>query len=181
MGLQKLDKSLSVPANILLTLLEMGKGTVGSFFPPQYVKKYGYSKKKQYYSGAAYLYRKGYIKKKSDIYYLTEAGKKEAFFTVLKNFRYFYEPPKNQRWDGKWRFIFFDIPEKKRKYRDELRKMLKAIGFKEFQKSIWIYPHKVPRFLLEILFEENIKQYTRLITTYTIEYDKDLKRIFGLK
>jgi len=58
--------------------------------------------------------------------------------------------------------------------------MLKVIGFKEFQKSVWIYPHKVPKFLKDILFEEGIKQYTRLITTYDIEYDKDLRKLFNI-
>jgi len=58
--------------------------------------------------------------------------------------------------------------------------MLKGIGFKEFQKSIWIYPYKVPVFLKDVLFEEGIKQYTRLITTYSIEYDKDLRKMFDL-
>jgi hypothetical protein len=59
--------------------------------------------------------------------------------------------------------------------------MLKTIGFKEFQKSIWIYPYKVPEFLKEILWEENIKHYTRMITTEDIEYDEDLKKLFHLK
>ena len=59
--------------------------------------------------------------------------------------------------------------------------MLKVMGFKEFQKSIWVYPYKVPEFLKEILWEENIKHYTRLITTDSIEYDKDLRNLFKLK
>jgi len=76
--------------------------------------------------------------------------------------------------------IFFDVPEKNRHYRDYLRTVLKVIGFKEFQKSIWVYPYPVPKFLKDLLFEERIKQYTRFITTYEIEYDKDLRKKFDL-
>ncbi len=101
----------------------------------------------------------------------------------LKNLTYRSKstPTKRGRWDGKWRIIFFDVPEKKRRLRDELRSMIRTIGFREFQKSIWVYPYKVPGFLSDILFEENIKHYTRLITTDKIEYDQDLRKMFKLK
>lgn len=47
---------------------------------------------------------------------------------------------KSKRWDKKWRIVLFDIPEKQRNIRDSLRRKLKMLGFKEFQKSIFIYP-----------------------------------------
>lgn len=85
-----------------------------------------------------------------------------------------------QKWDGKWRIILFDIPEKKRALRDYLRSVIKRCGFKEFQKSIWVHPYKIPDFLKEILGEENILFYTRFITTTSIDFDKDLKKLFSL-
>ena len=48
--------------------------------------------------------------------------------------------PRAKRWDGKWRIVLFDIPEPKKKIRDSLRRKLKALGFLEFQKSVFIYP-----------------------------------------
>ncbi len=110
---------------------------------------------------------------------MTSKGKKEAFLAFINNeVSMFKLAP--QAWDRNWRIIFFDIPEKKRKHRDYLRFIIRTIGFKEFQKSIWIYPYPVPSFLKDLLFEENIKQYTRLITTKEIEYDKDLRKKFSL-
>ncbi len=167
-----------------MVLKEIGPITIKSFFNPKYAKKYGYSRfisnHHAYNLAAARLVEKGLIKKDKDIYCLTSKGEKEAFFCYLKEHKTLTNKDRN-KWDGKWRIIFFDVPEKKRRYRDELRSMLKTIGFKEFQKSIWIYPFKVPDFLKEILWEENIKHYTRLITTDSIEYDKDLKTLFNLK
>lgn len=160
---------------ILRTLLEIQSGPAKVFFPEKYGKKYGYSRYKQ---ELWRLQRRGLIRKKEEIYYLTSKGEKEAFLNNLFNNK--LKTNKESKWDGKWRIIFFDIPEKKRTYRDKLRHIIKAIGFKEFQKSVWIYPYKVPTYLKEILFDEKIKHHTRLITTSDIEYDKDLRIMFKL-
>lgn len=45
-----------------------------------------------------------------------------------------------ETWDGKWRVVLFDIPETKKKLRDNLRTTLKAAGFKQLQKSVWVSP-----------------------------------------
>ena len=184
-------KKSSIPSTILKILWEVGAITVDAFFNPKYAKKYGYtptnfsrSSKATYYNwnkSVSRLKDKKLIEQKGDIYYLTTQGEKEAFLQKIKGEITSYSlNHKNMKWDGKWRMIVFDVPEKKRRHRDELRSMLKAIGFKEFQKSVWVYPHRVPNFLKELLFEENIKHYTRLITTIGIEYDKDLRRMFKL-
>lgn len=167
---------------ILAILWEVGKITTQSFFPPQYAKKYGYSSlhRNYYYNSLNHLKRRGVVKRDNDgIYQLTDRGQKEAFFAHLNAESKVYKP-KKQKWDKKWRIIFFDVPEKKRVYRDYIRTILKTVGFKEFQKSIWIFPYPVPGFIKDMLLEENIKQYTRFITTYDIEYDKDLKIMFDL-
>ena len=178
----------SVGSMILMIVREIGEITVNAFFNPKYAKKYGYGnryeKRNSYHVAISRLRRRGFITqyKNKEIYRLTSLGEKEAFLCALKDFRLSTDKnsPQDTNWDGRWRMIFFDIPEKKRRYRDELRLMLKVIGFKEFQKSIWAYPYKVPNFLKEILFEEQMKHYTRLITTDKIEYDKDLRRMFKL-
>ena len=43
-------------------------------------------------------------------------------------------------WDKKWRFVIFDIPEKKKIAREALRNKLKDMGFKKLQHSIWATP-----------------------------------------
>lgn len=181
-------KRSSIPSVILMILKEIGAITVDAFFNPKYAKKYGYTptnfSKNNSACRAAFsrLKSRNFIKQRGAIYYLTTKGEKEVFFNYLKNNNLNRFPEnENKKWDGKWRIMFFDIPEKKRKYRDELRLMLKAIGFKEFQKSVWIYPYKVPDLLKEILFEEKMKHYVRLITTMDIEYDKDWKRVFKIE
>ena len=175
--------SVSMAKAIFVVLRETGSITIDSFFHNSHARRFGFGHGPKYYNNyhrtIHRLRENGFVKKDNDIYKLTSLGEKEAFFSFLKTAE--YAPQNNtEKWDNKWRIVFFDIPEKKRRYRDELRLMLKTIGFKKFQQSIWIYPYKVPIFLKEILFEEGIKQYTRLITTNSIEYDKDLRKMFNL-
>lgn len=52
-----------------------------------------------------------------------------------------YVIPLPVRWDGKWRLIMFDVPEKRKKVRDTLRMLLRSAGFVHFQDSVWIQPY----------------------------------------
>lgn len=62
-------------------------------------------------------------------YRLTDKGKEKAVLASLKF--------DNRKWDGKWRLVIFDIPEKRRQARDLLRSKLKQWEFKHFQQSVW--------------------------------------------
>ena len=52
-----------------------------------------------------------------------------------------YVIPAPVRWDGKWRLVMFDVPEKRKKVRDTLRMLLRSAGFIHFQDSAWIQPY----------------------------------------
>ena len=52
-----------------------------------------------------------------------------------------YVIPIPARWDGKWRVVMFDVPEKRKKVRDTLRFLLRSAGFVLFQDSVWIQPY----------------------------------------
>ncbi|MCL5784312.1 MAG: hypothetical protein M1142_03090 [Patescibacteria group bacterium] len=78
------------------------------------------------------LREKGLIELVSDeklLYRLSERGKDKALMAALKM--------PGEKWDGKWRLIIFDIPEKRRPARDLLRQKLKEWGFVHFQRSVW--------------------------------------------
>lgn len=120
-------------------------------------------------------------------YELTPAGEYSALKAVVRKEvtdaerkTIIEEKMQNTRWDGKWRIVLFDVPESKRPIRDYLRGVLKRIGFKEFQRSMWVWPHKLPAFLTKLLSDEQMRKYTRAITTYDIDYDEDLRRSFRL-
>lgn len=181
-----MDKLRTTPSKtqvVLSILAEIGTGTIKAFFPHPYYHTFcQHGSKQSLYSATKRLREAGLIVKKADIFYLTEKGEKEAFWANMNLEFHSYSAKKKipPKWDGKWRIIFFDVPEKKKQHRNYLRSIIKGVGFKEFQKSIWVYPHKVPDFLIEILQEDNILPYTRFLTTNNIDYDDDLKSMFSL-
>jgi len=67
---------------------------------------------------------------------LTEKGKVRALNVKLNEIK-----NKNQKWDGKWRMVAFDIPNKFKKGRDALRQKLNKIGFHKLQESVFITPY----------------------------------------
>lgn len=175
------SSGLSVAKTVLAFLWDVSSGTVKAFFPHPYYHIFcNHKDKRTVYSSLNRLRGQGLVVKNSNTFRLTKQGEKEAFFAYLDAQRLMYKPQK-RKWDGQWRMIIFDVPEKKRKYRDYLRKMLKTVGFKELQKSTWVTPHKIPKFLEELLWEERMKHFTRFITIKEIDYDKDLRKIFGIK
>ncbi len=45
------------------------------------------------------------------------------------------------RWDGEWRMVVYDIPEKRRKTRQALVSVLRRHDFYKLQSSVWVYPY----------------------------------------
>lgn len=56
--------------------------------------------------------------------------------------------------------VVFDIPEKKRRYRDWLRSELVSFDFDLIQKSVWFGPSLPPEFI-EYLDKEGLLKYVR--------------------
>ena len=96
---------------------------------------------KELRDGITYLYRLGDVEKDENkngliTLFATKKGKLKALDFKLENIK-----NKKEKWDGRWRMVAFDIPEKYRKGRDSLRWKLKKIGFCEMQKSVLITPY----------------------------------------
>jgi len=54
-------------------------------------------------------------------------------------------------WDGQWRLVSFDIPEKEKKKRQEIRAALWHLGFRRLQLSAWISPLQVDDFVYKLM------------------------------
>lgn len=67
---------------------------------------------------------------------LTEKGKRRALTFNFKKMK--IKTP--GVWDGLWRIVIFDIPEKHKTARLALRDKLLALGFFQCQKSVYIHP-----------------------------------------
>lgn len=106
---------------------------------------------------------------------LTEKGKLRALTYHFQKMRI-----KGGKWDGKWRLVIFDIPEKIRRGRDALRDKLKELGFCELQKSVFIFPHECKNEIDFIVEFFNLRKYVRFAILELIDNELHLKKIFKL-
>jgi len=108
---------------------------------------------------------------------LTEKGKRVAREIEFENL----EIKKPRVWDGKWRIVVFDIPEKcKKRARDALRTKLKKLNFYPLQKSVWACPYpceKQIQFLCELF---DITSFVNIIVAENIYNDVKLRKYFKL-
>lgn len=88
--------------------------------------------------------------------------------------------PKMKKWDGNWRIVLFDIPEKHKKARDALSLTLKKIGFYKFQKSVFIHPFECQNEIDFVIEFFSLRQYVRYLTAHKIDNELDLKHRFRL-
>lgn len=125
------------------------------------------------------LKRNGYItikrKQNKSFFSLTPKGRLE----LLKYLH--LEKIMKKKWDGRWRIIIFDIPEKMRKWRDYLRMELKKLGFTTLQESVYITPYPVTKELERILTEWRLKRYCRYVTGTELDGEDELIKEFNIK
>ena len=164
----------------LLVLEALDKSFIESFWPHPYFHAFCQHNKKQSFRNALNrLEHRGLILCEHNgsrvSYFLSESGEKLAKRIKLK-----LELAKSRRWDGKWRVLIFDIPEKMRKKRDFFRKELQAFGFYQFQKSVWVYPYNLPRDFFDLWGDFAFGKQLVLIESAKIGKDDELRSFFAL-
>lgn len=90
------------------------------------------------------------------------------------------EIKKPRTWDGKWRIIMFDIPEKLKRLRESLRNHFREIGLIELQKSVLVYPYPCYDEIEFILELYNAKKYVRFVLAEKVDNNLHLMKKFNL-
>ncbi len=92
-----------------------------------------------------------------------------------------YVIPEPAFWDGKWRVLIFDIREKRRRIRTQLRRLLHGAGFVRVQDSVWVYPYPCDEFvsLVRAHLRSGVGE-MRVFVAEALESDKDLREHFKL-
>ena len=90
------------------------------------------------------------------------------------------EIPQPARWDGRWRMVVFDVPEKHRNARFALTEKLKELGFFMMQKSLWVHPFPCLEQIAVIkhVYPE-VAHYVVLLETDTIDQHNWLVKRFA--
>ncbi len=110
---------------------------------------------------------------------LTEKGK-------LKALEYYFIRKLEiveKKWDGRWRMLIFDIPEKLRNGRDALRRKIKKLGFNELQKSVFVIPYECKKEIDMVVSYFDLQPYVHygILEIAGEETNQKLKKAFGLK
>lgn len=69
----------------------------------------------------------------------------------------------DDKWDGYWRIVIYDIPEKHFLLRNILRRKLKEWGFKKWQQSVWVTKNNVTLKLRFLIKKLEIDQWVSVI------------------
>jgi len=118
------------------------------------------------------LIKEGRIEKVSpdDVneYRLTELGFNEIvlafpFFRFLRD-----------RWDGRWRILSYEIPEKKRELRDKLRREVAGWGLGPWHRSFWITPHPIVSNLRALVSQKEEEQYIQAFESEHVFGDREI-------
>ena len=89
-------------------------------------------------------------------------------------------PIEQKKWDQKWRIIMFDVWERRRKVRDELRETLREIGFVKVQNSAWAYPYPCEKLLIFLRIHLKLGHGVLYIVADEIEHDEKFRKHFNL-
>lgn len=108
---------------------------------------------------------------------LTNKGKKRVLRLSLDELVI----QKPNRWDGKWRIVIFDIPNEVNSARGALRGKMKELGFKQLQRSVWVYPYDCEDEIIFLAEALEVEKYVEIITAERILHEKVIRDAFKIQ
>ena len=122
------------------------------------------------------LIQKGYLRYVGSRLRLTRKGErallKQSLSAAMQSKR---------KWDGKWRVLVFDIPERKRSLRNKVRGTLQGFGFQKLQDSVWVFPHDCEDLIALFKADMRIGYSMLYMIVDEIEGQARIKELFSLK
>lgn len=137
------------------------------------------SKKKKYSLKRSFqnVYEKNLIILSGEKVYLSEKGQ-----GLLDKIQSEEIEIQKHEWDGIWRIVSYDIPEKPlKKERNYFRRRLKGLGFWELQKSMMVIPYECKEEIAIIAQNLRISPYVMHLVTDHLPKQKEMIRIFNLE
>src|SRR3989338_8403774 len=127
-------------------------------------------------SSASKLVKRGLLKFQDGVYKLTKDGEKLLRRWELAE----YKLRKPKKWDGRWRMVIFDIPEKKKGVRRQISSLFNQAGLYRLQDSVWVYPYDCEDIIGLLKTESGVGKEMLYVIADEIENDKYLRMDFGL-
>lgn len=164
---------------ILSVLKDLGEMMPMPFETPySWIRRYSGVPRKKYRDTVYQMEKRGIVEssKKSAGKFLQLTRRGELELLLFKGIKI----KKNEKWDGKWRVIMFDIPERARKLRDRFRWLLKRNGYQKIQQSVFINPRPLNKEAVEYLKKSGLMKYIRILRVDCMDDDRQLRKDFKL-
>jgi CRISPR/Cas system-associated endoribonuclease Cas2 len=137
--------------------------------PKQRGKEYVYAARQR-------LKKQGLLIEQNGLARLTAKGEKALLRLSLA----LALPREKRKWDGKWRVLIFDVPERRRKARVHIRTMLRSAGFERIQDSVWLYPYPCEEYVALLKADAHIGRDLLYMIVDSLEGDARFRTIFEL-
>lgn len=127
-------------------------------------------------SSASKLARRGLLSYDGKKYCLTAKGT-----NILRRWQFSdFKLHRPKKWDKKWRVIIFDIPEKKKSTREQIRNLFTQAGLRRLQDSVWVYPYDCEDVLTLLKTDLGVGKNILYLIVEELENDKHLREEFDL-
>lgn len=85
------------------------------------------------------------------------------------------------KWDGKWRILSYEIPEKKRDLRDKLRREVAGWGLGPWHRSFWLTPHPITDNLKDLVSQKEEEKFIQAFESEHVFGNKDIliEKVWG--
>lgn len=120
--------------------------------------------------------KKGLINLGGEKIKLTAKGKRMLREVELSDLKL----TKPKEWDGIWRLVSYDIPEKYKKSRDFFRYILLKNGFCQIQESLWVHPYQCKEEIAAVTKNIHLSRYVIMMETEKLPNEMDMQDHFGL-
>lgn len=169
------EKKLTLVKEILLETLDTAKDIYQIFERPSlWGKDYPKRNKQTIYNTINRMEKDGYLEE------VEERGQKRYRATLKGKAKIFAYLKKDKKWDGKWRIVVFDIPEKQKKMRNYFRGCLIGLGFRKLQESVWISPYNIADTVEELIDLCKAKEFVHYLLVEELDNRDVLMKLFKL-
>ncbi len=170
---KEIDK-LTLVKEILLQVYDTSKDIYGVFENPHDWESFPKRSKQTIYTTVNRLKNEGYLEE------VEARGKKRYRATLKGKAKILSYIKKDKKWDGKWRIVVFDVPEKQKKMRNYFRKKLIEIGFRKLQESVWICPFNIADMVEELINLCEAEDYVHYLLVEELDNRDVLMKLFKL-
>ena len=122
------------------------------------------------------LIKRGLLEYQNGFLRLTSKGEMELKSLEMKD----WKNARPKKWDGRWRILIFDIPEKRKSLREKVRNTLLSVGFMRLQDSVWLYPYDCEDFINLLKADFKIGKDLLYLIVESVENDKYFRKEFGI-